>query len=209
MTKALLAAFAAFPFLAAAADLAPGTVEVAGMTGLALSSGSQEVSREVNGPDKTDTTELSIGTSAAYYLIPNVGIGLGGGYRYAKTERSSPSIVGVDRTTTSAYAVGPVLTVQIPVASQLAVFARGQVSLVRGSSTVRRSGLPNDYVATTAIRGSAVAAQAGVKYFPVPSVSFDAALAWARERLTEPSPTETASSLGVSAGVSVYLGGGR
>lgn len=203
MKQQLLAALALFPMIAGAADLAPGTLEVAGTTALGFSSVSSDSERN-GSTDTVDATALGGITSVLYYLAPNIGVGLSGGYGYTKAESATMT------SKTSSLSFGPAVSFQVPVAPQLALFGRGHLDLIRGSSTVTRSGVPSSSTVKATFDGHQLGLQAGLKYFPIPAVSFDAGLAWTRHRLEDdssPSATETTTNLGVNVGVSVYFGG--
>jgi hypothetical protein len=211
MMKTILAALAAFPMAAGAADLAshvaPGTVEVTGTSSLGLSSAS--VDTESGGAKgSTDTTDVGLAAGALYYVAPNVGVGVHGGYGYRRAEFLGTHVSSWD------LSVGPIVSYQVPVAPQLALFGRASGSWIHGSAST--FGLSSGGGATSGpdvtTNGWGFGAQAGLKWFPVKAVSFDGGLGWSWSRVEQTAPltsklTSTSSNLVLDVGISVYFGG--
>lgn len=206
MLKHVLVALATFPMIAGASDLAsslaPGTLEVTGITFLEAGTGSDE-SKGGGVTASADSTSVSLLTAAQYYVLPNLGVGLHLGYGYFTADFQGSSFTDTD------YSIGPVVTYAVPVAPELALFGSAD-----GSWLYRRSSSSGS--ADHTMDGYGFGLRAGVKYFPARRVSLDAGLGWSWQRFEQPgllpgSPdvTTTSTRLGLHLGVSVYFGGGR
>jgi hypothetical protein len=207
MLKHVLVALATFPMIAGASDLAsslaPGTLEVTGITFLDASTGSSE-STLAGATATVDSTNFNLLTGALYYVVQDLGLGLHVGYGYSKSEFQGSTFSSSD------YSVGPLVSYAVPVAPQLALIGSADGSWIRRTSS--SSGRADD-----TSNGYGFGLQAGVKYFPAKPVSLDAGLGWSWQRFEEdglglangPKVTVTSTSLGLHLGVSVYFGGGR
>lgn len=212
MKTQLLAALAAFPLVAGAADLAPGTFELAGTSILDLGTGSTEYKANYPGTlSKVDHTQANVGLAGLLYVLPNFGVGVTASYDYSKS--SVDGLSSIVRTVSA----GPVLSWQVPLADRVAVFGRASTTLIRGATNGAYVEKPED------MSGYGFGLQAGLKYFPVRAVSLDAGPAWSWTRISydvsvptgpgfamqDVTVTSTTRNLGLQAGVSVYFGGGR
>lgn len=197
--KKLLVALALFP-LVARAELGAGTFELAGGSNLGFRSGSvKDENFGAAGSETTDTTRYGLAVAGLYYVIPNLGVGLRLGY-----SNLSEKLAGVT-TTTSAFAVGPEVAYELPVAPEVAVFASGFLGYASGGLSV--SGQPSHDGS-----GYALEVAAGAKYFLAKNFSFNAALAYDVSSLSFDTvngltPKTTDSGFGLNVGVSVYFGG--
>jgi hypothetical protein len=208
MKKTLLAAVAAFPFLAGAADLSAGTVQLSGSSALGLGGGTSELT--YRGRTTTTTSAaLGLSTTAFFHVARNLGVGLFGAYsRSTSTTKDGSTTATVnDEETSSWFSVGPAVSFQLPVAEKLSLFGQVEGGWVRGSGSYSSGNRSSDY--TT--KGLVLGTEAGVKFFPAASVSLDAGLTWTWRKQTQDSPDTTtrASNVAAIAGVSIYLGGGR
>lgn len=199
MMKRIALALALFaPMLAAAHDLTPGTFELSGDTSLGFRSGSEKI--EAGGVSQTtDTTDYGLSLSGFYYVTPNIGVGAVVDYN-----NSSAKLNGISNGT-STFLVGPAVALDYPIAPQFSLFGRGAIGYA--STTVTQTGNPD-----VSASGVGLALEAGVKYFLVKSLSFDAGLVYDWSKLSGDSvagvtPKTTISSFGVIAGLSVYFGG--
>jgi predicted porin len=199
MMKRIAIVLALVPALASAHDLTPGTFELSGGSNLGLNSGSTK--QEQSGASaKTDTSNYGLNTTGLYYVIPNLGIGLGFGYR----SDSEKDAFGV-KTTTSQFVVGPAVAYEVPIAPEFSVFGRGELDYVSGKTTV--TGLSD-----ASASGYGFQLEAGVKYFLVKNFSFNAGLGYQYATVDDnstPKVTTTLSNFGLNVGLSVYFGGGK
>jgi hypothetical protein len=199
--KKLLLALAMFPMVAAANELTPGTFELSGTTTLGFSSASSDVKMDGASVIKTDTSAFALGGNGLYYLTPN--FALGG--RVSYLNRTTKDKLNNTEFTDKDFFFGPAAQIEAHVAPQVAVF--GLLALGYESSSLDFGGFSSD--------GSGVGLnlEAGVKYFPVKSLSFDAALAYDYASLKYDTvggvtPKQTLSGFGFNLGLSVYFGGG-
>jgi hypothetical protein len=202
--KKLLVALAMFPLVAAANEhgtehgIAPGTFELSGTTTLGFSSTSSDIKMDGTSVDKTDTSVFALGGNGLYYVTPNVA--LGGRINY-RNQTIKDKLNNTEDTTKDLF-IGPAVQVETHVAPQVAVF--GLLALGYESSSVDSGGLSVDG------SGVGLGLEAGVKYFPVRSLSFDAALAYDYASINYDSvggvtPKQTISALGFNVGLSVYF----
>ena len=198
--KKLLVALAMFPLVAAANEhgIAPGTFELSGTTTLGFNSTSSDIKADGVSMDKTDTSVFALGGNGLYYVTPNVA--LGGRINY-RNQTIKDKLNGTETTDKELF-LGPAVQVETHVAPEFAVF--GLLALGYESASVEAGGLSAD--------GSGVGLnlEAGVKYFPVKHLSFDAALAYDYASINYDSvggvtPKQTISGLGFNVGLSVYF----
>ena len=198
MMKRIAVVLALVPMLASAHELSPGTIEIGGDTSLGFRSGSEKV--EAGGfSQTTDTTDYGLNLSGFYYVTPNIGVGAVLNY-----DNSSSKLAGIT-TGVSTFLIGPAVAVDYPIAPQFSLFGRGAIGYASTKAT--QTGNPD-----VSASGVGLAFNAGVKYFLVKSLSFDAGLVYDWSKLSGDTvagvtPKTTISSFGVIAGVSVYLGG--
>lgn len=216
MKKTLLAALAAFPFLAGAADLSAGTVQVSGASALGLGGGTSEFTYGGR-TTKTTSAVLGLSTTAFFHVARNLGVGLAGAYSRSTSTTKDGSITATVNNTASAFAdvkdtsswfsVGPAVSYQLPIAETLALFGQVEGGWVRGSGSYSSGNTTSDYT----VKGLLLGTEAGVRFFPAASVSLDAGLTWSWRKQTQDSPATTtrASSVAAIAGVSIYFGGDR
>ncbi len=192
MTKRILVALAMFPVVAQA-EISAGTFELSGDTTLTFSQGSVE--RTTGGfTDQVDTTDLQLSASGLFYVTPNVGVGLG--VDYIDSTRESGGV----KYGSSVLVIGPGLGLDFPVAPKLSLFALGTIGYA--SATYTETG-----TSSSTPTGWGLGLEGGIKFFPVSSVSLNAALGYNWVRLKEDPVEVTNSGIGLSLGVSVYLGG--
>ena len=192
--KRIAIVLALVPALAGAADIAPGTFELSGASNLGLNGGSIKTS--VNGfSDTTDTSNYGLSATGLYYVTPNVAIG--GTLQYlSDTTKFSDGT----KDSTSTFLIGPAIAYEVPVAPEFAVFGLFDIGYV---SQKNESG-----GASITASGFGLGLQAGVKYFPVKQVSFDAALGYqyaSTSTDTTPKADLTTTGFGLNAGLSVYF----
>lgn len=199
MMKRLAVLVALVPMLASASEITPGTIELGGESSLGLRTGSQKFDVGGGATQTTDTTDYSVSLSGFYYLTSNVGVGGVLDYKNSSTKTN-----GI-KDGLSTFLIGPAIALDAPVAPQLSVFGRGSIGYA--SSTASRTGF-----ADADASGFGLTLEAGVKYFLLKSVSFDAGLVYNYASLSGDAVTraivpKTISEFGVAAGVSVYFGG--
>jgi hypothetical protein len=208
MTKWIVAALVMLPvasFAEGPADISAGAFELGGDTELNYLTGSSKHVYDAPGATETkvDQTATKIDATAIYYVERNIGIGLSASY-----DRQTLEFEG-DEQTSSALVIGPAISLQLPIAPQVALFGRGMVGLASGKMTETGN-------SDTKITGYALALQAGIKYFVVTQVSFDFGLGYQFQKATFESRTTPSgtipkldsrtSSVGVGVGLSVYFG---
>jgi hypothetical protein len=196
--KKLLVALAMVVPMFARADLAPGTFELSGSTNLGFSSGS--VKQEQGGlSGTTDTTDYGLSGTGLYYVAPNLGLGLTLQYAYT----SEKDEFGV-KTSLSTLLIGPAIAYEVPVAPQFAIFGLGQIGYASATNT--ETGFQD-----VSASGFGLGLEAGVKYFIVKNLSFNAALDYQYRQVKTDEAVErtiTTSDFGLNLGLSVYFGGG-
>ena len=199
-------ALAAFPLLAGASELAPATVEIKGTSFLSLSAASTDTK---SGGQSVTSDSLALGgdVGGLYYVLPNFGLGIHGGYDYSRFKANGIT------TTSDALSVGPLVSYQFPVAPRLAIFQRAQGSWIHGSSSTSGGspGLATTFDGRLTTRGYGFGLQAGVKYFPVKAVSLEAGLGWSLTHVENDGfpgkVTSDSSRFGLDVGLSIYFGG--
>jgi hypothetical protein len=195
--KKILVALAMFPMVAAAHDLAPGTFELSGGSNLGLNGGSVKTS--VGGvSDTTDTSNYALSATGLYYVMPNFGVGLTLDYA-ADNQKFSDGT----KDNLSSFLLGPAVSFEVPLAPQFSFFGRGDIGYV---SATRDTGV------SVNATGWGLGLEAGVKYFPVKVISFDAGLGYQyRSVSTDQTPAQdiTTTGFGLNLGLSVYFGGGE
>lgn len=190
MMKRVLVALAMFPLVAQANELSVGTFELSGATSFGAHTGSIEVTDG----GSVDTTDYGLSAAGLYYFTPNVAVGLSVDYSNSK-EKANGFENGF-----STLLLGPAIGFDFSVAPKLSLFGRGMIGYA--SSTFTETGSP-DITPT----GFGFGLEAGVKYFPVTSFSFDAGVGYDWVRLKEDPVEVTTSGVGVNLGLSVYFGG--
>jgi hypothetical protein len=191
--KRIAMVLALVPALASAADIAPGTFEIAGGSNLGLNGGS--VKESVGGfSDTTDTSNYGLSATGLYYITPNFAVG--GTFDYAADNQKFSDGTKFN---VSSFLLGPAVSYEAPIAPQFAVYGRGDLGYV---SATRDTGV------SVSATGWGLGLEAGVKYFPVHQVSFNAGLGY---RYTSTSTDEnvsrdiTTTNFGLNAGISVYF----
>lgn len=203
----IVLAVALMPVLAAAAELKVGTIQVSGGSMLGLGSGSVEVTTKVPGlpneVDKVDVTRYTLDGGALYYLTPMVGIGLDLSYDSTKQE-----LAPVTETDTTVF-IGPKVGVDIGIAEKVSVFGDLSLGYAKAESKHENSANPaanRDLDGT----GWGTRISAGIKYFPIPSLSLDAGLAYTYAKVSFSylgADVDTKTTMfGVRGGISVYFG---
>ncbi len=193
MTKRILVALAMFPVVAQANEISVGTFELSGDTTLTFNKGSMET-KAGGFTDEVDTTDVQLSASGLVYVTPNLGVGLG--VEYSDSTQESGGV----KYGTSVLVIGPGIGLDFPVAPKMSLFALGTIGYA--SSTYTETGA-SDVTPT----GWGVGLEGGVKFFPVSSVSLNAALGYSWVQLKENPVEVTQSGVGLNLGVSVYLGG--
>jgi hypothetical protein len=199
MMKKILVALAMFPMVAAASELAPGTFELSGSTTLGYNSSSSDVKVDGASVVKTDTSAFALSGNGLYFVTPNVAIG----GRLSYLNQSIKDKLDGTKLETKDLFIGPALEVESHVAPEFAVF--GLLALgYETSSADFGGGLSADG------SGYGLNLEAGVKYFPVKSLSFDAALAYdyaslKYDNVNGVKPEQTISGFGFNLGLSVYF----
>jgi hypothetical protein len=198
--KKLLVALAMFPLVAAANEhgIAPGTFELSGTTTLGFNSTSSDIKMDGTSVSKLDTSVFALGGNGLYYVTPNVA--LGGRINY-RNQTIKDKLANTEDTEKDLF-LGPAVQLETHVAPEFAVF--GLLALGYESSSVDTGGVSVDG------SGFGLNLEAGVKYFPVKSLSFDAALAYDYASIKYDSvggvtPKRTDSGLGFNVGLSVYF----
>lgn len=194
MTKRILVALAMFPAVTQANEISVGTFELSGDTTLTFNQGSVETSSGGFTDQQVDTTDLKLSASGLFYVTPNVGVGLG--IDYIDSTRESGGV----KAGTSVLVIGPGLGLDFPVAPKLSLFALGTIGYASAKYT------QTGYTSSTPT-GWGLGLEGGIKFFPVSSVSLNAALGYTWLRMKEDQFEVTQSGIGLSLGVSVYLGG--
>lgn len=204
----ILAAMALLPAAAYAendASIERGAVEVGGDMTLDLSTGSVKQKFDAPGAveQKIDTSTVELDVSGLYYVAPNVGLGLA--VLYSKETQEAD---GIEETSSTAV-VGPAISAQLPLAPQVALF--GLAAVGYASSTFSATGDP-DLEAS----GFGFVLRGGIKYFVAKQFSLDVGLRYTLINLerdaivtatgTIPELDTKVSTVGVSAGLSVYFG---
>ncbi len=205
MTLALAAVL--LPLLASAGEIAPGTIQVSGFSMLGLQSAtSNETTTSPGAPSvtvKTDISTFDLDAGALYYVTNMVGVGLDLGYG-SQEEKTWP-----DTVTTTDLFIGPKVGVDVGVAEKLAVFGDAAVGYVKESYESTDATDP-----TATVRheptGWGLRIGAGVKYFPVKSLSLDAGLGYSYKSVSFTRTVETVDTstggFGGRLGISIYFG---
>lgn len=183
----LAAAIAALPLVTTAQQLSAGTLQLSGGTQLSFTSGTIEF----EGGDEVDVDTRSLNLGALYYVAPQLGIGLAFDHEYSKLD--APGFPSTESTTT---VIGPMVGLNLPVGSSLAVFVDGAIGLAR----MEEDDLEAD--------GLAFGLGAGLRIFPARWASFDLGLRYQKLALEFDGGGEVdTTTVSVGAGISVYLGG--
>lgn len=199
-------AVALLPLLASA-ELAAGTIELTGGSNLNFSTGEEKWTDRTPVGDfveKHDLTNFDLDTGVLYYLTPNVGVGFELGYAREKDE-----ILNETRTLSTTF-IGPRVGLDLGLGEKISVFGDLALGFARVNDRFEDSLDPlSDWEDTYSGLGFRLAG--GVKYFPVPALSFNAGLAYSYLTVTgDTAPgVETnlkKTDLGLNVGISVYLG---
>lgn len=176
-----------------AGEIGVGTIELRGDSNLGLFTGSVKVE---NNP-KIDTSEISLGVTALYYLLP-VGpgmLGFGGTLAY---EDVSAKVNGVT-TGESTFKLAPRAGIDVPLAPHISAYGFGELAYLRMTDKGVRD-------VTSSLWG--IGLGGGVKYFITPSFSADGGLLleWATGSTdTSPSADVTRFNFGLQVGLSGYF----
>jgi hypothetical protein len=192
MMKRIALVLAMVPALASANDIAPGTFELSGGSNLGLSS----TSAKYDGGGTVDFSNNGLAATGLYYVMPNVAVG--GTFQWASNSTKWPD---GSKDTSSTFLIGPAASIEFPVAPQFGFYGRGDLGYV--SQTQSQVGAPD-----LTLSGWGLGLEAGVKYFPVQQVSFDAGLAYrytSTSTNTSPSVDVSTSGIGLNVGLSVYF----
>jgi Outer membrane protein beta-barrel domain len=198
MMKRIALVLAMVPALASAADIAPGTFELSGSTILGYNSTSQEFKSGGTTVQKLEVSNFALAGNGLYFVTPNLSVGARLGY-LSQTTKDKTFGGKVEQTD---LFIGPAAAYEVPVSPEVAVF--GLLALGYQSSSVDFGGGSADG------SGFGLNLEAGLKYFPVKSLSFDAALAYNYASLKYDSiggvePEESRSGFGFNVGLSVYF----
>lgn len=146
-------------------------------------------SAKPDGGEKITTTTFKLDTSAAYYVTPNIGVGLELAY-----DRSTFKAPGVAEVKDTMWAIGPKVVYDRAIAEKTSFFAEGMVGL---------TGQDND---GSKIDGWGFGVGAGVKYFFAPAFSADVGVKYQYAKLEDDASNKlTGTDLFVGVGFSVYL----
>jgi hypothetical protein len=193
MMKHVLAVLAMFPMAAFAASSVPvGTFELGGSTNLGFHSASEEI----EGLDGIDQTVWTLGGTGLYYVSPNLSVG--GRLNYA----SVTTDFGGDKIGTSTFFLGPAVSLAEEVSPQVELFGVAAIGYARRNQS--ETGF-DDVTGS----GPGFALEAGLKYFVIKNVSFNASVGydWANYSVDVPGGSfdVTDSGFGLNVGVSIYL----
>jgi hypothetical protein len=169
-----------------ARDLSPGTISVAGATGLNLS----QNTIKIEGMDDLKTDYLSVEVNSEYYVIKNVGIGLI--LMYDSEKEDVPG--SEDRCETSSRMIGPQVVYNLSINENVSIpafFAFGSASINDGD---------DEY------SGWAWAVGGGLRYFVADHVSFDGYVVYDSMSLEDGIKMDLTEFAG-RVGISIYLGG--
>jgi hypothetical protein len=182
MRRLLLVLALVLPAFVHARELAPGTLEIAG--GSSLSFSNLEI--EVEGDDQ-DTDTFQFDLNGYYYVVPNLGLGLGLLYQDISNDPGSD---------VTSVAILPQLTYQVPVADKLGLF----VGAGLGYASVE---MDDDDAS-----GLAWMVEGGLKIFPVRWLSLNGGVRYTGYNLETDGDLEVdVSDFTVGAGLSFYFGG--
>lgn len=190
-TKILALTLAVLPALAGARDLGPGTFELGGGTDLGFGS----ATTEVNGVEVVDISTRSVNADALYYVVNNLGIGLGISYDWTEFDDGvSP------KQSSSTSIIGPELKLNLPIAPKASVLLGGAIGRMVLSQ--------DDGFGQADADGFAFLLGGGVRFFPADFVSLDALLNYTKAGVSDDAGNDIdVSGWELGLGVSVYFGG--
>jgi len=181
----MLALMLTVPTASLADNVKQGAIEVKGASALSFSSSSVKP----DGGDKTTTSTFLLDTSAAYYVTPNIGVGLELAY-----DRTTIKPTGLPEVKDTMWSIGPKVVYDRGIAEKMSFFAEGMVGL---------TGMDND---GSKVDGWGFGLGAGVKYFFAPAFSADVGVKYQYAKLEDDASNKaTANNLFVGVGFSVYL----
>ncbi len=178
----LLVSTAAF-----AMDMAPGTIDIQGASTFNYSS----MTVSPDGGGDMDVSLMNVNFTAAYYLMPNIGIGGILGYQNGEVEDSSVSAMTIGAMGKYNYSLNP----------KTSLF--GDVALGYISVTVDASGL-TDTGGSEDITGFFWQLGGGVKYFITDAFSLDGLAMYQSASLSDGGDV-TISGFSIGAGFSIYI----
>ncbi|MDW7646517.1 MAG: outer membrane beta-barrel protein [Desulfuromonadales bacterium] len=164
-----------------AKDLKMGTFEVSGSTGLSLNA----TTLEGPGGDEIDVDTASLVLDGKYYFVDNFAIGLT--YNYLNIDSEFD---GLDSEIT-AYGIGPIAEVNLPLSSKAALFGNFSV----GVMNIEVDGADSD--------GYFWGIGGGLKYFLNDSVSMNGALGYTYGEFDD--DDVEIDNLGANFGISIYF----
>jgi hypothetical protein len=185
MRSATVAALLFVPALALARDLEPGTVELSGDSSFIFTS--QKLRAQGFQDVDANTTSLSLG--GFVFVARNLGVGAFVSY----DEQSASS--GATTTKSRSSLLGPALSFHLPIAPQVSLAVQGAI----GVASLESDGSTAD--------GWGWGDSAGIRYFAIPSVSFDGGVSILSVSVKSSGLPIDQTGFGLSVGVSVYLGG--
>jgi hypothetical protein len=165
-------------------DLGPGTISVAGTSGLKFS----QTTTKIEGMDDLKADVFSFELNSEYYFMNNIGIGLI--FMYDSMKQDIP--MSDERLETSSMMIGPQVVYNVSVNEQVSVpvfFAVGSASIDDGE---------DDY------SGWAWVAGGGLRYFVSDHVSFDGYLFYDSMSIEDGIEMDM-TDFGAQVGISVYL----
>lgn len=183
---------ALLPALAGARDLGAGTFELSGGTNLNFGSRTYELTNPAfTGKYEVDESTVALNTDALFYVVPNLGLGLG--LQYQKTEWEDD----FDKWESSFSFIGPEVKYNIPVAPSVSILVGG------GLGRLAMTDLDGEDA-----DGWALTLGAGARFFVVDAVAFDATLSYLKGSVEDDFNTETdLSGWNIGLALSVFFGG--
>jgi opacity protein-like surface antigen len=173
-----------------AKEIKAGTIGLGGDLNISYDS---DTSKPSSGP-KTVDKEKSVNANMLYYIMPNLGLGLG--WSYDKYDSTNAGInLGV-----TTYSIGPAMGYNISVNEELSVKIMGSIEKL--NSNARVTGLP-----TSKVDGTQWTAMAQLNYFPVDNISLDAGIQYHSASLSDNQATGNIKFTGYTSrvGLSVYF----
>ncbi|HET8567992.1 MAG TPA: outer membrane beta-barrel protein [Candidatus Limnocylindria bacterium] len=209
MMKRILVVLAMVPMFAAAAEVAPGTIQVTGNSNLGFATGSEKTKVTGAPESKVDGTQFDLGARSLYYVIKDLGVGLDLSYGF-ESQKFEATAGGANKNSSATLQIGPAIEYSYPVAEKASVFGFATVGYVTETDKGTTDGVDDPDVKRT---GFGYELAVGAKYFFTKSFSLDGSVGYASQTVSEevtgatgPKPDITTAGFGLNVGLSVYFG---